>query len=143
MGFSRPPVGENPRNCGCDEGLVRLRLLAPAPLRQTSGMSFTRRGLRVLLALLLVFSQQQAVLHLLGHDLAQFEAQKRGDTSDPQELVCAKCLAIAHLDHAVDVGIVTLDLPAPVTVAVDVPVEAGTTPAFVARYRSRAPPLLS
>jgi hypothetical protein len=106
-------------------------------------MSLARRGLRVLLALVLVFSQHQAVLHLLGHDFAQIEAQHRGDASDPQELVCAKCLAIAHLDHAVDVAVAPLVLPTATPPLVDVVVEAGREPLFVARYRSRAPPYLS
>jgi hypothetical protein len=120
-----------------------VRLAEFAGLRQTSVMSFARRGLRVLLALVLVFSQQQAVLHLLGHDFAQLEVQKRGDASDPQELVCAKCLAIAHLDHAVDVAIAPLVLPRATAPLVDVVVEAGYEPRFAARYRSRAPPIFS
>ena len=82
-------------------------------------MSFRHRALQLLLPLLLplllVFSQQQAVLHLLGHDLSQLsaadvaadvaaDAAARGpakDPADPQELVCAKCLAVAHFAHVV------------------------------------------
>jgi hypothetical protein len=101
-------------------------------------MSFRARVLRVLLAALLCFSQQQAVLHLLGHDLTRIA---RSDAPDPQELVCAKCLAVAHLDHAVAAGIAAIPVvgAAPVRVA-RVPVRS-FAPAFVAPYRSRAPPV--
>jgi hypothetical protein len=103
-------------------------------------MFFVTRGLRLFLAALLIFSQQQAVLHLLGHDLAQL-SQK--DATDPQDAVCAKCLAIAHFDHAVSGDVPTFTLPphAPEPIAqADSP---GIDLAFVARYRSRAPPVFS
>jgi hypothetical protein len=105
-------------------------------------MFFAKRGLRFLLAALLVFSQQQAVLHLLGHDLAQLS--QKSDSSDPsQELVCAKCLAIAHLDHAVSPSVPVI-LPVRATpVAIEVPAPRALDVAFVAAYRSRAPPVLS
>jgi hypothetical protein len=104
-------------------------------------MFFAKRGLRFLLAALLVFSQQQAVLHLLGHDLAQFSQKK--DSTDPQELVCAKCLAIAHLDHAVSPGVPVI-LPVRATPeAIEVAAPLALDLAFVADYRSRAPPVLS
>ncbi len=108
------------------------------PFGQTRRMSFRARSLRILLALLLCFSQQQAVLHLLGHDLARVA---RTDALDPQEAACAKCLAIAHLDHAI-----VADVPTPAVVrssplrTARVPAHA-FEPAFVARYRSRAPPV--
>lgn len=96
--------------------------------------------LRVFLAALLCFSQQQAVLHLLGHDLVRLS---RSDATDPQELVCAKCLAVAHLDHAVAANVPRPIVvpPAPVLTA-RIP-SRSFEPAFVARYRSRAPPVLS
>jgi hypothetical protein len=110
---------------------------------QTSAMFLARRSLRILLAFLLVFSQQQGILHLLGHDLAQLTVKKRVDTTDPQELVCAKCLTIAHLDHALAGGPPALALPVPVALRVDVAFAGGIASVHVDRYRSRAPPLFS
>ncbi len=110
-------------------------------------MSFARRGFRFFLAALLLFSQQQAGLHLLGHGLAQLSAASAGlpkpESNDAQELVCAKCLAVAHLDHAVS-GDVPAFAPVrtpPERVAARVvrPLDL----AFVATYRSRAPPALA
>ncbi len=107
---------------------------------QTRRMSLRARLIRVFLAALLCFSQQQAVLHLLGHDLSRLA---RSDATDPQELVCAKCLAVAHLDHAVPVaGLPPIVVrPAPVLVA-RVP-DRSFEPAFTADYRSRAPPVFA
>ena len=111
-------------------------------------MSFARRGLRFFLAALLIFSQQQAGLHLLGHALAQRAAADAGldpqrDSNDPQELVCAKCLAVAHLDHAlsgtVPVFALAGSLPERVSGFTGAPLDL----AFFARYRSRAPPELA
>ncbi len=117
-----------------------MKLLQSSALRQTPAMFLKNRGLRLLLAALLIFSQHQAVLHLLGHGLAQLS---QPDTTDPQELVCSKCLAIAHLDHAVS-GHVPAIAPIP-----SAPARVATVPvvhrelAFFASYRSRAPPVLS
>lgn len=99
-----------------------------------------RTGLRLFLAALLLFSQQQAVLHLLGHDLKQLS---RSDTGDSQEAACAKCLAIAHLDHAVsgEAGPLVASAAAPDHVVL--PASRSFAPAFVARYQSRAPPPFS
>lgn len=124
---------------------MKLRLVLA--LRQTRAMSFARRGFRFFLAALLIFSQQQAGLHLLGHGLTQLSAASAGvprpDSNDPQELVCAKCLAVAHLDHAVS-GVVPAFAPVhttPERVATSVvtPIDL----AFFASYRSRAPPALA
>ena len=103
-------------------------------------MSNASRVLRIFLAAVLLFSQQQAVLHLLGHDLTKL-AQK--ETTDPQELVCAKCLAIAHLDQVVSGGVPT---PASSTLRherASFATPLSFDPSFVARYRSRAPPSFS
>lgn len=103
-------------------------------------MSLQSRGLRLLLAALLIFSQHQAVLHLLGHGVAQL-TQK--ESTDPSELVCAKCLAIAHLAHALSGDVPAIE-PIPST-----PERVASVPAvhldlaFFASYRSRAPPVLS
>ncbi len=111
-------------------------------------MSLARLVFRFLLAALLIFSQQQAGLHLLGHGLAQLSAASAGldpqrESNDPQELVCAKCLAVAHLDHALS-GTVPAFAP---VVSTPERVTAFVLPhldlAFFAAYRSRAPPLLA
>lgn len=104
-------------------------------------MLFRSPAFRLLLAALLVFSQHQAGLHLLGHSVAKLSQLQ--ESTDPQELVCAKCLAIAHLDHAVNGTVPTLE-PVPST-----PERIASAPvshrdlAFFASYRSRAPPALS
>lgn len=101
-----------------------------------------------MLAALLIFSQQQAGLHLLGHGLAQLSAASAGldagqESNDPKDLVCAKCLAVAHLDHALS-GTVPAFEPA---VSTPERVTAFVVPhldlAFFASYRSRAPPVLA
>lgn len=103
-------------------------------------MVFRSRALHLLLAALLVFSQHQAVLHMLGHGVAQLQQK---ESNDPSDLVCAKCLAIAHLDHAVSGGVAAIE-PIPST-----PVRVASLPvvvrdlAFFASYRSRAPPVVS
>jgi hypothetical protein len=112
-------------------------------MRQTGAMFFARPSLRILLALVLVFSQQQGVLHLLGHDLARLKVDQRGDTTDPQELLCAKCLTIAHLDHAMAGGPPALSLPKAPPHSIDIAIDRGIATVTVAVYRSRAPPLLS
>ena len=117
-----------------------MKLRGLCALRQTLPMFMRSRALRLLLAALLIFSQHHAVLHLLGHGVALL-TQK--DSTDPSELVCAKCLAIAHLDHAVSGGIPVIE-PIPST-----PVRVAAIPvlhfdlAFFASYRSRAPPVFA
>ena len=111
-------------------------------------MSLARRGLHVFLAALLLFSQQQAGLHLLGHGLARLTVAATGiaseqDSSDPQEMVCAKCLAVAHLDHALAGAAPVPDAIALSPERVAVFVAAHRDPAFFASYRSRAPPPLA
>ena len=121
-----------------------MKLRSLEGLRQTPPMSFRARSrsrsLRLLLAALLLFSQHQAVLHLLGHGLAQIAQQ---ESTDPQELVCAKCLAIAHLDHAVDVVVPTFEPVVFATAPIDSATVPTIDPAFFASYRSRAPPAVS
>jgi len=93
-------------------------------------------------ALLLVFAQQQAVLHALGHDVERIHAAAK-DVTDHDDAFCAKCLAIAHLGHAADAAgphaIVASHSPPLVARVAD----EGTTPGFVGVYQSRGPPLLS
>lgn len=97
----------------------------------------------VVLALLLLFAQQQAVVHLLGHGLSQLAKQDRQEAPDPGEPACAKCLALAHLDHAVSTVPPSIAFEAVRFPAVaHVPAPAIVVP-FVAHYRSRAPPVLA
>ena len=99
-----------------------------------------RPGVHLFLATLLLFSQQQAVVHLLGHGLAQLSQR---DAPDPAEPICAKCLAIAHLDHAISADLPTFP-PVPLRFPIaDAAVALATDVAFVAHYRSRAPPVLA
>ena len=105
-------------------------------------MSLRRSSLvSLLFALLFLCAQQQAVLHLLGHSLERIEQKK--DAGGPDESFCAKCLAVAHLDHAVSTGSVDVaasSFTPPRTAAVRND-EAPTF--FVAVYQSRAPPTFS
>ena len=111
-------------------------------------MSFARRGFRYFLAALLLFSQQQAGLHLLGHGLAQLSAAGVGsdsqhESNESQDLVCAKCLAVAHLDHAVSGTVPTFEPAASPPAPVPPCVLPHRDLAFFASYRSRAPPVLA
>ncbi len=118
---------------------LSLRLLGA--LRQTPAMFFKSRGLRLLFAALLVFAQQQAVLHLLGHSFEQIEKKK--DATDPQERVCAKCLALAHLDHALSSDTPASALLEAKPVIAPAIVAGRTEFAFFPSYLSRAPPVFS
>ena len=110
-------------------------------LLQTRAMFFKSRGLRLLLAALLVFAQQQAVLHLLGHSFEQIEKKK--DATAPQEQVCAKCLALAHLGHALAGDTPPIALPEAKS-GIAPAITAGRTEfAIFHGYRSRAPPVFS
>lgn len=113
-------------------------------------MPSVRRRFRPLgflfLAAMLAFGQHQAALHLLGHSIEQIAAQDAaggGNPSHAPESVCAKCLALAHLDHAVDSPV-----PATIEVVVTHGVVVATSIASIdvahARpYESRAPPAFS
>jgi len=98
--------------------------------------------LGVLFALLLLFAQQHAALHALGHDFERIHAAGKDGTSH-NEAFCVECVAVAHLDHAD--GAVVTDLPA--TAYAPPRVERarhdGERATFAAVYRSRAPPLFS
>jgi hypothetical protein len=119
--------------------------------RQTSAVHFVLRRLRPLgficLAALLAFAQQQAALHVLGHSIEQIAKQDRdgrNDTpSDAPESLCAKCLALAHLDHAVDGPVhATVDI-APISFARVATTISRVDLAPARAYESRAPPTLS
>ncbi len=123
------------------EACFPLSLWPSGGLRQTAAMFFKSRALRLLFAALLVFAQQQAVLHLLGHSFEQIEKKKDG--TDPQERVCAKCLALTHLDHALSGDMPAIALPEARPAVVTAIVFGRAESAFFHNYRSRAPPVFS
>ena len=104
-------------------------------------MFFKSGALRLLLAALLVFAQQQAVLHLLVHSFEQIEKKK--DATNPQERVCAKCLELAPLDHALSGDLPAIALLEALPAIATTIVAGRTESAFFHHYRSRAPPVFS
>lgn len=103
-------------------------------------MLFKAGGLRLFLAALLFFAQQQAVLHLLEHGFEQIEKKS---ATNPREPVCAKCLALAHLDHALSGDTPPLALPDAGPAMAPAAAVGRAEFAFVPTYRSRAPPAFS
>lgn len=91
--------------------------------------------LALLFSLLLLGSQQAALAHMLGHAMAPAAAQAATEVAQGQDAehgaalvlshVCTTCIAFAGADLAP---------PAPLPPA--------PTLAFIAAFRSRAPPLL-
>jgi len=104
-------------------------------------MPLQRLVSRFALALLLVFTQQQAVLHLLGHGLEQVASKK--SPAGPAEQACEKCLAFAQVDHAAAPVIALPRFDSSAIEARSVTLLAGSEFRFNPAYRSRAPPLLS
>ncbi|NKI92795.1 hypothetical protein [Rhizobacter sp. SG703] len=115
-------------------------------------MSASRVVWRALLALLLVFSQQQAVLHVLGHALddqrqslaasAQADGAPMAQAADIDAL-CAQCLAFAQLDHPATPQVAQ---PAGSSARFELPATAAITARdarFEPAYLSRAPPFLT
>ena len=114
-------------------------------------MRFVLRRLRplgfVFLAALLAFGQQQAVLHLLGHSIERVakadRADREGTPDEAPESLCAKCLALAHLDHVVDAPVhpiaVVTSVQRVVVATTIAPVDLAPTRV----YESRAPPAIS
>lgn len=123
-------------------GCAVLRAVFPeAGIRPATTMLFRRLAFRLLLSLLLVFAQQQAQLHMLGHGLEEI-AHKVADGA-AQDQSCEKCLSFAHLD----------DAPAPSTPVFAQPAATAERPRvasfvsfeslFRAAYLSRGPPLIA
>lgn len=103
-------------------------------------MPLQRLVSRFALALLLVFTQQQAVLHLLGHGLEQLAAKKL--PAGPAEQACEKCLAFAQVDHAAAPVVAPARFDTSAIEARPVALLAVRASRFAPAYRSRAPPLL-
>lgn len=105
-------------------------------------MLLTRRfAFRLFLAVVLLVSQQQAVLHMLTHGFEQLEQQT--DKSLPHDQACAKCLAFAQLDHLAASTTATLQRPPYVDARPQAAALADFSRAPLAAYLSRAPPGLS
>jgi hypothetical protein len=95
--------------------------------------------LKLFFALLLVFAQQQAVVHVLGHDFERIA--HKDDSTKHSESVCATCLAVAQLDHADGVAPIALGPVAFEAPRFDLTRRPDAPSAFIGHYRSRAPPL--
>ena len=96
---------------------------------------------RFALALLLVLTQQQAVLHLLGHGLEQVRSKHA--PAGPAEQACEKCLAFAHIDHAAAPAAAQPGFDNAAIEARAATLHAGRDTRFEPAFRSRAPPFLS
>ena len=106
----------------------------------------------LLLSLLLIGSQQAALAHMLGHAVAPAAAQPatevvQGEDSDHGAAlvlshVCTTCIAFAGADLAPPAPLAPPALAAGNTAALVVAVPPAPTLAFLAAFRSRAPPLL-
>ena len=103
--------------------------------------SFALRTLlaRGVLALLLVFAQQQATLHWLSHAVDAVAQKAKHGPND----VCDECAALAAFDAMAAPAPLVLALPHAGTTLVDVvePVSIARAPRLA--FRSRAPPVLS
>jgi hypothetical protein len=95
-------------------------------------------ALRLLLSLLLVLAQQQAVLHELGHAFERLARQT--ERQQPADQACSLCVAFAGVHHAAQGGPALPPLP-PQRFARPADVRFASSPAtFTALYLSRAPP---
>jgi hypothetical protein len=96
---------------------------------------------RVLLGLVLLFAQHQAVLHELGHDFDRL-ARKAPSTA-PHDDVCLKCLSLAQLDHAGGPAVHVLPVAPCDAVARIVAPSRPFLAAALVPYLSRGPPAIS
>lgn len=95
-------------------------------------------ALRLLLAVLLVFTQQQLVLHELGHAFDRLAHQT--ERQQPTDQVCNVCVAFAGIHHAAQ-GSAALPVLPPQRFARPAGVRfASSRSTFTAAYLSRAPP---
>lgn len=97
--------------------------------------------LKLFFALLLVLAQQQAAVHVLGHDFERIA--HRHDSTGHGESVCATCLAVAQLDHADGVAPIRFEPVVFRTPRFYATHHEDVSPAFAGPYHSRAPPLSS
>lgn len=115
-------------------------------LRWRTDDSYLRMPLRALLAriavsILLLFAQQQAMLHELQHGIDAVSGKT--NPASPLHEVCLQCVALAGVDSAPPSTAPVLalaDLPQPLAAA---PLRAAQSSAQRTVYDSRAPPLNS
>ena len=112
--------------------------------------------LALLLSLLLLGSQQAALAHMLGHAVApaaaQLATQLSTDVAQGQDAehgaalvlshVCTTCIAFAGADLAPPAPVLPVAFAANNPAAMAVAVAPAPTLAFLAAFRSRAPPPL-
>jgi hypothetical protein len=103
--------------------------------------SFALRTLlaRGVLALLLVFAQQQATLHWLSHAVDSVAQQAKHGPND----VCDECAALAAFGAMATPTPLVLALPHGDNALVDVAAPVSIARAPRLGFRSRAPPVLS
>ena len=97
----------------------------------------------LLLPLVLLFSQQGAVTHEIGHTAEDVALAKAGGAGNRAhragDLQCDTCLAFAHL-----AGVVTAHVVPPALLSFSFPLPANEAPVFIAAdapaARSRGPP---
>ena len=94
---------------------------------------------RGVLALLLVFAQQQATLHWLSHAVDAVAQKAKHGASD----VCDECAALVAFDAMAAPTPLVLNLPHGGATRVDVAEPASIARAPQLAFRSRAPPVLS
>ncbi|MEO8936958.1 MAG: hypothetical protein ABI277_19015 [Burkholderiaceae bacterium] len=97
--------------------------------------------LKLFFALLLVFAQQQAVVHVLGHDFERIA--HRHDSTGHSDSVCATCLAVAQLDHADAVAPMRFEPVVFQAPRFETTRHEDAPRVFSGPYHSRAPPLFS
>ncbi len=107
--------------------------------------------LALLLSLLLLGSQQAALAHMLGHAVAP-AAQSATEVAQGQDAehgaalvlshVCTTCISFAGADLAPPAPVLPVVFAANKPAAVAVAVAPAPTLAFIAAFRSRAPPPL-
>lgn len=101
-------------------------------------MSLRAVACRVLLALLLVFAQQEGMLHELRH--AFDTLAHSSDQRTPQKEVCSLCVAFAGVHHAAGGTLPVLPPVAHRHQRPEATPFVSATAAFSAAYLSRAPP---
>jgi len=93
----------------------------------------------ILIAFLLMFTQQVGAIHPFSHVHNQ---QKQQDKHSPTAKACAECLAFAKMGNALPASAIVFHV-APVITYLTPAIFAGLARLESPAYRSRAPPLVS
>lgn len=96
---------------------------------------------RIALSILLLFAQQQAMLHELQHSVDA--ASGKTNPASPLHEVCLQCVAFAGIDNAPASTAPVFALPELAHPLVAAPIRAGRSVVLRTAYDSRAPPLNS